>query len=170
MDYAGSQIGIAQYFIPEKCKLSIFEEEDKQSWIECEYKKTIVGLVIVGIIIIVAILVIVLVQATNNENKTGITIGASLLVFVLCGLAGVNILIAKKKASKEWEMMHKNITDKMATGLSKADAIKQIKQDLLKIREVQAAEQQASAAALASKMQVVNAGLNLLQSFKKKSK
>lgn len=170
MDYAGEQIGIEQYFMPEKCKLSIFEEEDRQVWIECEYKKMLIGLVIVFIIIIIIVFVVILVQVTNNKSKTGITVFASLIIVVLLGLSGISLLITKKKASKEWTLMHQNINDKMATGLSKPEAIKQIKQDLLKIREVEAAEQQAKAATRASKLQYVNTGLNLIQAFKKGNK
>lgn len=168
MDYTGNQIGLAQYFIPENCKLSIFEEEDKQTWIDCENKKMLVSMVIVGIIIIITVFVIILVQMSNSENKTAVTGIAGLLIVVLMGLSGVKLLITKKKASKEWTLMHQNIKDKMATGLSKSDAIKQIKQDLLKIREVQAAENQANAVARSAQIQYMNTGLNLIQSFKKK--
>lgn len=125
MEYIIKKVSGDQLFKTEKCEKTVYQETDKNNWIECSFRKSKISMV-VGIIVLVLVFLGISYFLTSADHKKQ----GYIAIAVLFILMSINLFYAKSKSGKYWDFINKNIQKKMAFGLNREEAGQELQEEV----------------------------------------
>jgi len=119
-------MGFGDIFLGSECGVDIYEENDENTWVRCSMKQSKLGIVVLIPIVIMVILI-----CTAFWGMPGAVISTSIGTLVIISSVAYHVLWAKKSARIQYRRSQKEIKSRIDSGMSKAEAIKEIQAEVL---------------------------------------
>ena len=110
-----------------KCGIDIYEEKDKNTWVECSKKSTRIKSY-TGIVVITIILIVILFFASNTVRIISVVV---YLVMVVSSIVATEYY-EPIRAKIEYERFENELSSYIKDGKTRSEAIKEIKDERLK--------------------------------------
>lgn len=107
MEYVIKKISNHSVFGTEKCLKTVYQETDKNNWIKCSFRKSVISMAVGIIILVLVYLGIVYFLTSPSHKKKGYV--AIVFLFIIMS---INLFYAKSKSAKYWDFVNKNIQKK----------------------------------------------------------
>lgn len=138
-----------------ECGLDAYEQTNRDVWIECQTKKSRIGLMI-GIPIIIIIVIVLLFVGTVPVKIMAVLGGCALIGLMVAS----HVYWVPMSAGTQFDMAQRELKSRMDSGMTRAEAFKSLQEErLAKLKMEQQArlQSQANAANTAGMFAIANA-------------